>query len=114
MPKGWKARKTKSEFYQFYLRRNSLSIYDDCLMFSERLVIPASLHQRVLKQFHVGHPGRSRMKSMFRSYVYWPFIDKHVEDYVARCSWCASAAKNHQKVKFRLGLLRRYHGQEFT
>ena len=97
MLKGWKAGNTTSEFYQFYLRRDSLSIYDDCLMFSERLVIPASLQQRVLKQFHVGHPGRSRMKSIVRSYVYWPFIDKHVEDYVARCSRCASAAKNPPK-----------------
>ena len=97
MLKCWKAGNTKSEFYQFYLRRDSLSIYDDCLMFSERLVIPASLHQPVLKQFHVGHPGRSRMKSIVRSYVYWPFIDKHVEDYVARCSRCASAAKKSTK-----------------
>ena len=66
-------------------------------MFSERLVIPASLQQRVLKQFHVGHPGRSRMKSIVRSYVYWPFIDKHVEDYVACCFRCALAAKNPPK-----------------
>ena len=97
MLKGWKGGNTKSEFYQFYLRRDSLSIYDDCLMFTERLVVPASLQQRVLKQFHVGQPGRRRMKSLVRSYVCWPFIGKHAKDSVARCSRCASAAKNPPK-----------------
>ena len=97
MLKGWKAGNTTSEFYQFYLRRDSLSICDDCLMFSEQLAIPATLQQRVLKQCHVGHPGRSRMKSIVRSSVYWPFIDKHVEDYVTRCSRCALAAENPPK-----------------
>ena len=43
MLKGWNAVTTTSKFYQFYLRRDSLLIYDDCLMFSKRLVIPASL-----------------------------------------------------------------------
>ena len=46
------------------------SICNDVLMYRERVVIPATLQKRILKDFHVGHPGATRMKSLMRSYVF--------------------------------------------
>lgn len=97
--KGWKQDKADREFHQFFLRRESISIYDNCLMYGERVVIPRSLQLFVLKQFHIGHPGMNRMKAVMRSYVYWPFMDKAVEEYVVRCRRCAEVAKDPPKVE---------------
>ena len=45
------------------------SICNDVLMYSERVVVPLSLQKRILKEFHTGHPGMSRMKSLMKSCV---------------------------------------------
>ena len=45
-------------------------------MYSDRVVIPPALQKRILKEFHVGHPGMSRMRSLMRSNVYWTNMDK--------------------------------------
>lgn len=51
-----------------------------------------------VKQSHRGHPGIVRMKAIARSYIYWPQIDKDIEDYVKRCSPCSTAGKGLTKT----------------
>lgn len=58
------------------------------------MVIPKTLRQRVLKQLHKGHQGIVRTKALARSYVYWPNIDKDVENLIKNCEACASTAKS--------------------
>ncbi|BHF84818.1 hypothetical protein SprV_0902797000 [Sparganum proliferum] len=62
-------------------------------MFADRVVIPSFLRPTVLRQFHSAHPGTSRMKSIARSFAYWPRIDGDIDDLVRRCSRCQQAAK---------------------
>ena len=59
----------------------------------ERVVIPSTLQKCILKDFHAGHPGSTRMKSLMRSFVYWPNMDKDIENAVKSCKGCALAAK---------------------
>ena len=51
------------------------SLCDNVLLYGERVVIPKTLQKRILKDFCTGHPGKNRMKSLMRSYVYWPKMD---------------------------------------
>ncbi|KAH9580655.1 hypothetical protein MS3_00009239 [Schistosoma haematobium] len=44
-------------------------VVDSCIMFGDRIVIPKVLRHNVLKQFH---SGINKMKSLARSYAYWP------------------------------------------
>ncbi|XP_065076499.1 uncharacterized protein K02A2.6-like [Ochlerotatus camptorhynchus] len=37
------------------------------------------------------------MKAIARSYVYWPFLDSEIADYVKSCRHCATAAKSPPK-----------------
>ena len=69
------------------------STCNDVLLYRERVVVPATLQRRILKDFHIGHPGTTRMKSLMRSYVYWKNMDRDVEDTVKACKGCALAAK---------------------
>nr|XP_040218444.2 uncharacterized protein K02A2.6-like [Anopheles coluzzii] len=78
----------------FYARKEALSEMGGCLLFGERVIIPKALRQRCLRQLHHGHPGVQRMKSIARSYVYWPKIDTDIAELVASCNACASAAKS--------------------
>jgi transposase InsO family protein len=89
----WPKGPFSGELHQLYCRRESLSVVDSCLMSADRVVVPTSLRPSVLRQFHSGHPGISRMKAVTRNYVYWPGLDAQIESLVKRCSRCQQAAK---------------------
>ena len=98
---GWPKKVTSSELQQLHQRRGALSIVNDCLLFSDRIVIPTILQNRVLRQFHTGHPGMNRMKAMARSYVYWPHMDSHIERLSKNCTRCALASKQPIKTELQ-------------
>ncbi|CAH8452171.1 unnamed protein product [Schistosoma rodhaini] len=95
---GWPSTELDGDMKQLYHRRDSLCVVNECLMFGDRVVVPESLRPRVLKQFHIGHPGIKRMKSIARSYAYWPLMDQHIVDLVNKCAQCQQAAKSNAKV----------------
>ena len=53
-----------------------------------RVVIPSKLREHVLQELHHGHQGIVRMKALARSYVWWPQIDRELEECVKTCSAC--------------------------
>lgn len=84
---------TKEKINSNQLDEEIYSICDNVLLYSDRVVIPTTLQKRMLKEFHVGHPGISRMKSLMRSFVFWPNMDKDIEEKVRECRGCALAMK---------------------
>ena len=69
------------------------TLCDHVLLYSERVLISKKLQNRILRDFHTGHPGIIRMKSLMRSYVYWPKMDNDIMDMIEKCKCCALAAK---------------------
>ena len=65
------------------------STFDDALLYRECVVIPSTLKKFILKDFYDGHPGSNGMKSLIRSFVYWPNVDKDIENAVKLCKGCA-------------------------
>ena len=61
------------------------------------LVIPRK-QQEVLAELHVGHTGIVKMKSLARLHVWWPGIDKSIENIVQDCVPCQSNRNNPLKV----------------
>lgn len=82
----------------YYVRRNELSIHHDCLMWGIRVVIPVKLRNSVLTMLHTAHPGIVRMKSIARSYVFWPGIDSELESMVNKCQGCQMQKKSPTPV----------------
>lgn len=83
---------------KFFARRDGLQVVDDCVMFGDRIVVPLKFRKRIIRQLHRGHPGMDRMKSLDRSYVYWPNVDDDVLQFVRQCKPCAAAAKSPTKA----------------
>lgn len=68
------------------------------LLRDNRLVIPKELQKKVIELAHQGHSGMVRTKSLLREKVWFPYIDKQVEDMCKSCVPClASVPKNESE-----------------
>ena len=84
---GW-PQEVPAALIPFWRRRTELTLEGDCIMWGIRVVVPQRLRQQVLDELHLGHPGVIRMKSLARSHVGWPDIDKAVESCAKSCVAC--------------------------
>ena len=79
---------TTPQFKPYHDRKEELSVHDGCLLWGSRVIIPPAGRQKALELFHSGHPGASRMKSLARSYIWWPGVDTEIEQKVKSCHPC--------------------------
>ena len=68
--------------------RDKLMVEGDCLMWGIHVIIPRRHQSHVLKELHQDHPGSLQMKSLARSYVWWPGMDKDIENTAKSCVSC--------------------------
>ena len=101
MQSGWpKTRKGVSKDVQVYFdRRHELTIHNGCILRGLRVVIPQSLRERALREIHVSHAGVVRMKSIARLHVWWPSLDKEIENCAKQCVSCQENHKNPPKAQ---------------
>ncbi len=85
---GWSAKLRGEEFAPYEVRKHELSIQNGCVLWGWRVIVPTPGQENVMRQLHQCHPGVSRMKALARSYVWWPKLDKEVEDMVKGCTTC--------------------------
>ena len=58
------------------------------MLWGTRVIIPLKGRKAALEILHESHPGMGQMKSLARGYLWWPNLDKEIEQYVKRCSEC--------------------------
>lgn len=73
--------------------KEELSLEDGALMRIERPVIPEKLRNKALTLAHIGHPGIVVMKRTLRRAVWWPGLDRDVENFCENCDACILVAR---------------------
>ncbi|UYV83534.1 K02A2.6-like [Cordylochernes scorpioides] len=91
---GWPAHCPAEKFRPYFNRRNELSLHRECLLWGNRVVIPPVLQRRTIEQLHETHPGIVQIKAIARSHVWWPGMDKAIENRVERCENCQLVRNN--------------------
>uniref|UniRef100_A0A1Y1NHT7 RNA-directed DNA polymerase n=1 Tax=Photinus pyralis TaxID=7054 RepID=A0A1Y1NHT7_PHOPY len=86
--RGWPNEIDMDEAKPFYHKRQELSSYKKCLLWGNRVVVPAAARAQVLHMLHETHPGIVRMKMLARSHVWWPNMDVEIEHAVKICNIC--------------------------
>ena len=86
------------EIKAYHNRKLDLYVENDCLYYGDRIVIPSSMQDIVLTELHATHEGIVRTKSMTRSYLWFPGIDKRIETMCKACAPCLSVAAHPPKT----------------
>ena len=81
-------------------KRNELSIEEGIILWGLRVVIPVKFRNKVLEELHQNHPGNSRMKSLSRIHIWFPNIDKEIENIVKSCKNCEKDSNEPNKIKY--------------
>ena len=88
---GWPDICLDSVFLPYFRRKEELSTVDGCVLWGSRVVIPTVA---VVQQLHDCHPGISKMKSLARSYVWWPGLHNDITRTVQQCEICQNSRPN--------------------
>ena len=87
---GWPGNsdEIREVFKPFYHRRDELSCEQGCVLCCARVVIPKKFQGHILDELHWEHPDTCSMKTLARSYVWWPKLDADSESKVRACAVC--------------------------
>lgn len=90
---GWPSKCPNEDIRPYYSRKNELSSQDSCILWGGSVVVTEPGRDAMLSELHQGHPEITRMKSLARSYIWWPGMDKDLELIVSNCYSCQENRK---------------------
>ena len=80
---------------RYYPVASELSVCNNLLLRSDRIVIPQSLQQQMLAKLHCGHQGITKCRQRARQSIWWPGINKDIDDMIAKCLICCKHKKQN-------------------
>ena len=89
---GWpdQASDLPKHLRQFWSCWDMLAVEDGLLMKGDQIIIPEALRAEALERLHAGHQGVTKCQLRAKSMIFWPGINKDIEDLVGRCHKCQS------------------------
>jgi hypothetical protein len=96
---GWPSARSQVDprvrpYFDFH---EEISLIDGILYKGERVVVPEKMRKSALDMLHSSHQGIVKTKQLARDLVYWPGINKQIEDTVSRCASCQERRNVQQK-----------------
>ncbi|XP_058827674.1 uncharacterized protein K02A2.6-like [Topomyia yanbarensis] len=84
---GWPERLDR-QFINVFSNQQDLEYVDGCLLYQDRVIIPKSMQNGMLKLLHANHSGVVKMKQIARRSVYWYGINADIERFANSCDAC--------------------------
>lgn len=95
-----KIKDLQGEVFAAYTAKDiELTVDRDCLLWGYRVVVPKKLRKAVLDLLHESHLGIVKTKSVARSYIWWPKLDKDIEYLIKSCLSCQQLLPSPERSK---------------
>ncbi len=96
---GWPENKSQvppqaAFYWQF---REELSYVDGLLFKASRVIIPSSMRKEMLSKLHKTHQGMVKSKQRARDTMFWPAMNKDIENTCNECNECLKYAPQNKK-----------------
>ena len=82
---------------KYWNYREEISVYDNVLFKSDRIIVPISMRKEMLNVIHDSHLGNEKCKRRARDVLFWPSMNQHIEDVVAKCRICNEHRMKNQR-----------------
>lgn len=79
----------------YWTFRDQLSIDNGFVLKGQQIVIPSNLRNKIIQQLHTAHLGQEKTKLLARDCVYWPNINRDIDNIVQTCPTC----QQHQNAQ---------------
>lgn len=87
----------------YYNKRLELTVENGLILWGHRLVIPKTSRDILLAELHSTHFGVTKMKSIARSYIWWPNIDSDIQKITKSCTSCLENQENPARSELHSG-----------
>ena len=87
---------------KFFRHRKDLSVYDNVLLYKNRIVVPKSLQADILSLLHCSHQGVARMICRAETSVFWPGITADLHRIRSMCTACNQMAPSQPQIILQL------------
>jgi hypothetical protein len=95
---GWPKHVSDVDIEPYFSKRGDLSVDKGCILNGCRVVLPYCLIDRVMSELHQEHAGAVRMKSVARSYFWFPNVDRTIETIAKECRECQMVGNSPPKA----------------
>ena len=85
------------KFTPFREKYMQLTVEHDCILWGYRTIIPEKLKLNILQELHSSHLGIVKTKALARSYIWWPGLDKDIENLIKNCLPCQKLQPSPEK-----------------
>lgn len=87
---GWPRNKNclDDELRVYYRMKDELYVDDGIIFLNERILVPSKMQKQILSHLHGPHLGIEKTKSRARSLLFWPQINRDIENTIVNCKVC--------------------------
>ncbi len=83
---GWNRSRPIGNLYHEF--EEEISTYNGVMFRGDRVIVPRSMRPEMMKTLHTGHMGIVKTKQRARDLIFWPGMNKQIEEMIKKCSTC--------------------------
>lgn len=90
---GW-PKTVPDELVEYSKYQASLNVYKGLILYCQRIWIPHSMRDEILKRLHSSHMGQTKMYSLAQTSIWWPKLRDSITKISDSCMHCAQHRPN--------------------
>ena len=96
---GWPVHRSSlaPELFAYWPLRGEIHEEDGILFAGEKLLVPVSMRSDLLTRLHEGHAGAEKCRARAAEIMYWPNMNRDIDNMVADCPVCATYSRQNQR-----------------